>query len=136
MYELNLLDIVILAIIGAMYLGLYVALKRTSKIWSIIALVQPLLGIALFLSTRSAGRSGVMGAGLVISVVMLRSDIFDKLIAYVGMLSSALLLFGDISVNITHSDVIAVLTGIGYVLLIVWLFLIAQRLFRLGRGVS
>jgi hypothetical protein len=135
LFLLNYLDIAIMALVGTMYLGLYAALRKTSKIWPIVALAQPFLGIALFIATNSAGRSGVMGAGLVISIVMLRSDIFDKVTAYIGLLSSALLLFGDISVGIAHSFVIGVLTGIGYVVLTTWFFLIAQRLFQLGRGI-
>ena len=136
LYNLNFLDIAIMALVGVVYLGLYAALRRAGKIWSIIALAQPFLGIALFMATKSAGRSGVMGAGLVISIIMLRGNIFNKVTAYMGLLSSALLLFGDISEGITHSYVIAILTGIGYVLLIVWFFLIAKSLFQRGQGVQ
>ncbi len=136
LYNLNFLDIAIMALVGVVYLGLYAALRRAGKIWSIIALAQPFLGIALFMATKSAGRSGVMGAGLVISIIMLRGNIFNKVTAYMGLLSSALLLFGDISEGITHSYVIAILTGVGYVLLIVWFFLIAKSLFQHGQGVQ
>jgi len=136
LYALNLLDIAIMALIGMTYLGLYAALRRTSKILSLIALFQPFLGIVLFVATKSAGRSGVMGAGLVISFVMLRGNIFNKMTAFLGILSSILLLFGDISVGIAHSYIIATLTGFGYVLLTMWFFLIAQRLFQLGQGDS
>lgn len=135
LHVLNLLDIAILALVGTMYLGLYAALRRTSKIWSIIALAQPFLGIVIFITTRTAGRSTVMGAGLVISVVMLRSNIFKKVTAYMGILASVLLLAGDFSASIPHLNIIATLFGIGYVLLITWFFLIARRLFQLGSGV-
>ena len=136
LYVLNLLDIVIMALVGTMYLGLYAALRRTSKVWSIIALVQPFLGIVIFIATKTAGRSGVMGAGLVISFVMLRSSIFGKETAYMGILASALLLVGDFSVSITHSNIVAILTGIGYMLLTTWFFLVGRRLFRLGQSAS
>jgi hypothetical protein len=33
------------------------------------------------------------------------------------------------------STIVAVLIGIGYVLLMTWFFLIARRLFQLGQGV-
>jgi hypothetical protein len=56
--------------------GLYVALRQTSRIWSMIAASKPVLGMALFIVTKLAGRSGVMGAGAVISFVMLRSKVF------------------------------------------------------------
>ena len=136
LHVLNLLDIAILALVGVMYLGLYAALRRTSRIWSIIAAIQPFLGIVLFLATRTAGRSGVMGAGLVISIVMLRSDIFKKFTAYVGILASVLLLVGDFSVGaIPPLGITAMLFGIGYMLFITWYFLNAQRLFQLGSSV-
>ena len=136
LYELKLLDIVIMAFVATTYLGLYVALRRTSKIWSAIAAVQPIVGIVLFIATETVGRSAVMGAGLVISAVMLRSNIFNKVTAFMGLLSSILLLVGDISVGIAPSNIIAILTGIGYVLLMTWFFLIARRLFQLGRDVA
>ncbi len=133
LYGLNPLDMAILALVATMYLGLYAALKRTSKILSIIAAIQPFLGIVLFIATKTAGRSGVMGAGLVISLVMLRSNIFGKVIAFVGILASVLLLIGDLSTTAnSHSTIIAILIGIGYVLLIPWFFLIARKLFQLG----
>ncbi len=134
LHVLNFLDIAILALVGVMYLGLYAALRKTSRIWSIIAAIQPLLGIVLFLATKTAGRSGVMGAGLVISIVMLRSDIFRKIMAYVGILASVLLLIGDFSVGaIAPLAAIAILFGIGYILFIIWYFLIARRLYQSGR---
>jgi hypothetical protein len=125
-----------MVLVATLFLGLYVALRRASKIWSIIALAQPFLGIVIFIATNSAGRSAVMGAVLVISFVMLRSDTFSNATAYVGILASVLLLVGDVSVSIARSSTIAILVAIGYVLLIVWFFLVGRRLFQLGRGVS
>ena len=136
LYGLNPLDIAIMALVATMYLGLYAALWRTSRIWSIIAAVMPFLGIVIFIATRIAGRSGVMGAGLVISFVMLRSNIFGKVTAFVGILSSVLLLAGDFgTTENSPSTIVAVLIGIGYVLLMTWFFLIARRLLQLGHGV-
>lgn len=135
LHVLNPLDIAILALVGTMYLGLYAALRRTRQILSIIALAQPFLGILIFIATKTAGRSTLMGAGLVISVVMLRSNIFKKVTAYMGILASVLLLVGDFSAGIPHLNIIATLFGIGYVLLMTWFFLIARRLFQLGSGV-
>jgi hypothetical protein len=77
-----------------------------------------------------------MGAGLVISAVMLRTNIFNKVTAFMGLLSGILLLVGDISVGIAPSNIIAILTGIGYMLLMTWFFLIAWRLLQLGRDVA
>lgn len=137
LYELNLLDLAIMALVAIMYLGLYVVLRRTSRIWSIIAAVIPFLGIVLFIVTKLAGRSGVMGAGVVISFVMLRSNIFGKVIAFVGILASILLLVGDFGTTVNSpSTIVATLVGIGYVLLMTWFFLIGQRLFQLGQNIS
>jgi hypothetical protein len=131
----NFLDLAILALVGLTQLGLFAALFRTSKIWSFIALIQPFLGIVLFVATRSAGRSSVMGAGLIISAVMLRGKPFSKVSAYIGLVASALLLAGDLSAGaIPPSNLVATLFGIGYVLLIVWIFLVARRLFQMGES--
>jgi hypothetical protein len=130
---LDFLDLGILALVAILHLGLYAALRKTSQIWCIIALVQPFLGIVLFLVTKSAGRSAVMGAGLVISAVMLRSNLFNKITAEVGLLACALLLAGDLSAGaIPPSGVVAALFGIAYVLLIAWLFRVGGQLLKAG----
>ena len=129
----NTLDLVILALVAVMYLGLTLALHTTSKIWSMIALVQPFLGIGLFLATGSVGRSAVMGAGLVISAVMLRGNQFSKVIAWIGLVACALLLGGDLSAGaIPPSTIVASLFAVGYALLIVWLFLVSRWLFQIA----
>jgi hypothetical protein len=133
LHVLNLLDIFILALVGITCLGLFAALRKLSKIWSIIALAIPFLGIILFIATKVAGRSAVMAAVLVISFVMQRSNIFGKLTIYIGIFASMLLLVGDINAGIIHSNIIVALFGTGYVLLTTWFFLIAQRLFQLCR---
>jgi hypothetical protein len=128
----NPLDIAILALVGVMYFGLFAALRRTSKLWSTIALALPFLGIILFVVTRMAGRSAIMIAGIVISIVMLRNDDFSKRISYTGILASALLLVGDFTAGVVQSNIIAMLFATGYVLMTIWFFLIAGRLFQLS----
>jgi hypothetical protein len=72
---------------------------------------------------------------LVVSAVMLRSKIFNKAIAYMGILASVLLLAGDFSAGIMPpSKIFAALFGIGYVLMMGWFYMVAQRLFQLGRS--
>jgi hypothetical protein len=134
LHVLNYLDIAILAFVGMTILGLYTILKSSSRVWSFIALIQPFLGILLFIATKNAGRSSVMGAVLVISIVMLRTDISHRALAYMGILAGVLLLVGDFSAGtIPPSFIIAALFGFGYVLLMTWFFLVARRLFQLGR---
>lgn len=133
LYRRNLLDILILALIAVIYIGLYLALKGTSKIWSMVAMAQLILGLLLFIITSNAGRSGVMGAELVISIVMLRSKYFNKQVALAGISSAVLLLAGDFGVSLAPSTGLAVLTGIGYILLVFWFFWVARLLFSLGK---
>ncbi len=137
LYGLNPLDIGIMVLVAMMYLGVYIALRRTSRIWSFVAAVMPILGIIIFIATKLAGRSGVMGAGLVISFVMLRSNIFGKMLAVLGVLACVLLLAGDFGTTAnSHSNIVAILIGVGYVLLMMWFFLIGRRLFQLGQSGS
>jgi len=131
----NPLDIAILALVGVMFFGLFTALRRTSKLWSTIALALPFLGIILFIVTRMAGRSAVMIAGIIISIVMLRNDSFSKSIAYMGILASVFLLVGDFTAGVVQSDIITIFFAAGYVLMMTWLFLIAGRLFQLRLSV-
>ena len=135
---LNLLDIAIMAIFCTMYLALYNAFKHISKMGSLIAASLPFLGIPVFLITSTAGRSTLLIAGLIISAVMLKSKIFSKPTAYVGIVASMILFFaGDIATAIfSSSNVIAVLIGVGYVLWMAWFLIMAQRLNQLGKGVS
>jgi len=130
----DLLDLAILALAGLAVLGVCAALWRTSRIWSIVAAIQPFLGIMLFIATKTAGRSAAMGAALVISLVMLRSSVFDRSIAYLGIAASVLLLVGDFSAGIPPLPIIAALFGIAYVLFVLWFLLIARRLLDLGQG--
>lgn len=137
LYGLNPLDIAIMVLVAMVFLGLYIALRRISRIWSFIAAVLPILGIILFIVTKLAGRSGVMGAVLVISSVMLRSTIFRRMTAVLGILASVLLLTGDLGTTAnSHSTVVAILVGIGYVLLMTWFFLVSRRLIQLGQSGS
>jgi hypothetical protein len=117
-----------------MLVGLYMALRRTSRLWALIALAQPILGIVLFLATKTAGRSSVMGAELVISMVMLRSNLFTRRTAYMGIVSGLLLLVGDLGASTAPSNMLAILMGVGYVLLMSWLFLVGFKLLRIGQA--
>jgi hypothetical protein len=135
---INLIDITIMALFCAMFLGLYTALKKTNKIWSLIAAALPFLGILLFLATATAGRSTLLIAALIISIVMLRSNTFSKLTAYMGIVASVLLFFaGDIATAVfSSSGVIALFIAIGYVFWMVWFLLVSQKLYQLGKNLS
>ncbi len=126
----NILDLAIMVLFCILFLALYSALYRAHKIWSAIATSLPFLGITLFLITHTAGRSSLLIGALIFSVIMLESNVFSKISAYLGIVASALLFFaGDIGTAIFPSSiVIAVLIGIGYILWIVWFALIGWKL--------
>jgi len=133
LYTFNFLDIAIMALVAVMFLGIYAALMKASRFWSLIAMAQPFLGMAIFIMTGAAGRSAIMGSVLVISLVMLRSNAFDRATAYTGLLASVFLLAGDFGISFARSGAVAILAGTGYVLLIAWLFRISLTLFRRGQ---
>ena len=136
LYQLNGLDPALLVLVATAYAGLYCALHRSHRILALIALMQPPLGLLLFLVTHNAGRSSVMGAGLVISLAILGGGPFGKRLGWIGLLSSALLLAGDLGTDLAPSTALAIATGLGYVLLIAWLLAIGLRLLQLARKVA
>lgn len=131
LYGLNYLDVVLLLLVSIIFLSLSTTFRNTRKVLSLVAFALSVIAIILFLATRIAGRSTVMLAVLINSLVMLRDKTFPKAIIYLGILASVLLFVGDLTVGI-HSNIITILFGIGYVLLTIWFFLIAQTLFRLA----
>ncbi len=130
----NALDVTILLLVGISLIGLFAVLRKTSKIWSLIAVVLPFLGVGIFLITRLAGRSALMAAILVISSVMLRESTFSRVTAWLGIVASVFLLAGDFSVGSSYASAIAPLFGIGYLLLIAWLFLTGIKLYQLDKS--
>lgn len=128
----NPLDVAVLVLVGVTFLGLWPALGRVNRTWKAVAVALPFVGIAVLLVTSLAGRSSVMGAGLVIAFLMLRSPTFKSL-AYLGILANALLLTGDLGTGGSLAPVVAALVGVGYLLLIAWFLMIGVRLLRSGR---
>ncbi len=132
LYRLNALDLVLLALTAVTQAGLYCTVRRNHQVLALLALVQPPLGILLFLLTHSAGRSAVMGATLAMPVAMLGSQNFGKWTARMGLLASILLLLGDFGAGLAPNSMLAVATGIGYMLLTCWLFVVGRRLLQPG----
>jgi hypothetical protein len=127
----NLLDIFILLLVSVICLSISTNFRKARKVWSLSAFALSVIAILLFLVTQIAGRSTVMLVVLIISFVMLRDKTFGKVAVYTGILASVFLFVGDLTVGV-HSIIITALFSVGYVLLIIWFFLIAQSLFRLG----
>ena len=131
LHGLNFLDIVILLLVTVICLSLGTAFRSTSKVWSQISVALSLTAIILFVATQIAGRSTVMLAVLINSLVMLKDKTFSKAAIYTGILASIFLFVGDLTAGV-YSNIITTLFGIGYLLLITWFFLITQSLFRLA----
>jgi hypothetical protein len=76
-------------------------------------------------------------AGIVISIVMLRSQVFSKASAYAGILGFGLLLIFEVCSSFVPALDVAIIFAIGGGLLsMAWYILIARRLFQLGQIIS
>lgn len=177
---LNIFDIVDYALVGLMFLALYVALRRANKSYMAIATTLGFVGIAVYFAsntafsmlalsdqyvaaTTDAQRSMFLAAGqavlalgaiyqgtgiyasflllavagLIISAIMLRSNIFSRVTAYVGILASAFDLAYCIAFAFLPAvdiELVAVCTiPAAGLLLMIWHILVGRRLYQLGR---
>ncbi len=181
---LNVFDIVNYALVGMMFLALYVALRRTNKSYMTIATVFGFVGITVYFVSNTAismlslsnqyssaatdtQRSTLLAAGqallasgynpsavypstgiylslcllavasLITSAVMLRSNIFSKATAYVGILASAFDLSYVVGLAFVPAADVYLLSAsciatAGF-LFMVWHLLIGVKLYRLSR---
>ncbi len=77
----------------------------------------------------------VSAAGLIISAVMLRSEIFDQVTAYAGILANVFGLGYYVTLAFAPA-VVALPLSISALFLLAWYILISRRLFQLARGGS
>jgi hypothetical protein len=76
----------------------------------------------------------VSAAGLLVSVVMLRSKTFSRLTAYMGIAANVLVLADYVREALTSSPVVALLVILpSAILLMIWFVLVGRRLSQLGR---
>jgi len=122
-------DVVILLLTTAVGVGLWFVLKSTTMAWSIVGMVLPVLGLILLIATRLAGRSALMAAVLVFSLITLWSPGFGRMAPLIGIIAAVLLLVGDFTEPL-HSKVIALLLVLGYAFLIAWYMLLGIKLFQ------
>jgi hypothetical protein len=129
------MDIVIMVLFGVVMAAMYPALSPTSRLWAAISAALPFLGIPIFLATGTAGRSAVLLAAFISSILALRTPSNPSRAAYSGLIASSLLLFvGDFgTAAFPSSTLLAVLIGVGYVLWTIWLLLISLQLLRGGQ---
>jgi len=129
----NLLDIVILFLVGVLAFSLANVFQKAGRVWCYIASALSLIAIILYLVTREAGRSTVMLAVLILSVVMLRNQFVQRGISITGIIAAVFLFAGDLTVGI-QSNFITILFSIGYMLILAWFFWMARRLLKLSYG--
>jgi hypothetical protein len=126
----NPLDVTILVLVGVTLASLGRDLGRGSMILKIVAAGLPFVGIAVLVITGQAGRSSVMGAGLVMALLMFMSGRLGKPLAYFGLVANALLLAGDFATGTSARPFIAAVIAVGYLMLILWFALVGVRLLR------
>jgi hypothetical protein len=77
-------------------------------------------------------------AGIMISIVMLKSKIFSKATAYVGILGFVFLMVFEVLASFVSglSGLAMAIAMLGGILSMAWYILIARRLFQLGRSTT
>lgn len=178
---LNFYDLINFALVGLIFLALYIALRNINKSLMLMAITSGLIGIAVYLASNQAwemlslskqyvaatsdeqqfllltagdvllatnnpeapyqatgiyvGLFLVLSAGLLISIVMLRSGIFSKTAAVCGIFANGLALLGFIALRFgpTISWIPPTLSA---PFRVIWYVLIAIKLFQLGKRSS
>jgi hypothetical protein len=118
------IDIVVLALAAIAFAGFWPGPGKPHRVWMGLAILLPLAGIAVLLATGLQGRSGLMGGGLVLSVLLIGSGTLRPL-GYLGGVANLLLLVGDFATSGPRFVLVASLVAFDYMLLIVWFAWIA-----------
>jgi hypothetical protein len=170
---LNIFDVVNYALVGIMFLGLYVTLKQTNRDFMALAATLGLVGTAVYLASNTAfsmlslsnqyataatetekttflaagqtllamGQSTgvytslllVAVAGFITSVVMLKSKVFGKVTAYVGILAGALDLIYCVTTFAFMPELDALFLASAGLCLMIWHILAGRKLYQLGQ---
>jgi hypothetical protein len=124
LHVVNLYDIFIITLFILINICLYQILKKQNKIWFLSAISLLILGIIILLITQLAGRSAFMASGLIISIILLSKGSQKRITGLTGILANTLLLIGDFTAG-SDLKILPVLFGLGYLLEIIWIFMIA-----------
>lgn len=112
-------DVALLLLAGVVYAAFWPGPGARHVWWMALAVAQPVLGIAILVATRLAGRSGLMGGALVLSVLMLVDDPTAGA-GWLGAVGAVLLLVGDLATTGRPNRRLAPVIAAGYVGLTVW----------------
>ena len=129
----NLYDIFILSLFIFLCLCLYLTFKKQKKIWFLTAITLLILGIVMFIITDLSGRSSFMASGIVISLILVFGGFHKEFTGITGILANTLLLFGDFTVGANLKSV-PFIFGLGYILLIIWIFMLTLIFIRTKPG--
>lgn len=124
---INPIDVLLLLLAGVTFIGFWPGPGTRQLAWTALAIALPFAGIVILLATGLAGRSGLMGGTLVLSILMLLDDGWTGA-GYMGIAASALLLVGDVGTSGRRSRLMATIVATGYVALSGWFLWIAARL--------
>jgi hypothetical protein len=123
----NAVDYLIMSLTGIACIGLFLTLRQATQVWSIVGLALPFAGIVLLAITHLTGRSALMAAVIVFSLIMIWTEGYGMLAVCLGLVAGTLLLVGDLSESL-HSRAIGVLMLAGYVSLVAWFLVVGVRL--------
>lgn len=112
-------DVALLLLAGMVYAAFWPGPGARHEWWMMLAIAQPLLAIAVLLVTRLAGRSGLLGGGLVLSVLLALDD-DGAIVGWLGVVAHLLLLVGDLGTSGAPRRVLAPVIVAGYAGLTVW----------------
>jgi len=124
---INLYDIGIIFLFIFVCLALFEKFKYQYKVMFLISILLLILGLVIFVITNLAGRSAFMVSGLIISCLFFSKNTQSKIAGLTGIIANILLLAGDFTVG-ANIKIIPFLFGVGYLLLIIWIFMIARIL--------
>lgn len=111
-------DVVLLLLAGMAYAGFWPGPGGSHPWWMTLAVAQPLLGVLVLLATRLAGRSGLMGGALVLSVLIVVDD--ERAAGWWGVGAALLLLVGDVGTTGPPRRPLVPVLAAGYAALIAW----------------
>jgi hypothetical protein len=115
----NPIDILLLVLTGVTFAGFWPGPGKPHRLWIGLAILLPFAGIGVLVATGLAGRSGLMGGLLVLSLLMLGERSL-RLASWVGIAASLLLLVGDFATTGPPSALGAGVVAVGYALLVGW----------------